>query len=58
MLGIHQIDTRIHRVLPRRAYLDTAFLIFKRTAEGTGLYEVQEFIKGRDCEFETYLEPG
>mmetsp|Transcript_31110 Transcript_31110/g.30566 ORF Transcript_31110/g.30566 Transcript_31110/m.30566 type:complete len:101 (+) Transcript_31110:38-340(+) len=26
--------------------------------EGTKLYEVQEFIYGRDCEFEVYLEPG
>ena len=37
MLGIHQIDQKIHRVKPRRKYLDTGFLILKRTTEGTGL---------------------
>lgn len=57
-LGIHQIDEKIHRVLPRRRYLDTAFLVFKRTAEGTSLYDAQGFISGRDCEYEVNLEPG
>jgi hypothetical protein len=58
MLGLHQIDERIKRVLPRRQYLDTAFLILKRSPEGTILHEVQDFLNNRDTEFETILEPG
>ena len=38
--------------------MDTGFVVFQRSSEGTQLYDVQEFISGRDCEFETYLEPG
>lgn len=30
----------------------------KRTAGGTGLEDVQEFIKGRDCEYEAFLDEG
>jgi hypothetical protein len=44
--------------LPRRRYLDTGFVIFKRSADGTSLYDVQEFVYGRDTEYETVLEPG
>ena len=57
-LGIHQVDEKIERVLPRRSYLDAGFLILKRTPEGTSLYDVQELLYGRDCEFEVDLEPG
>lgn len=57
-LGIHQIDEKIHKVLPRRRYLDTGFVIFKRTQEGTSLYEAQDFVHSRDTEFETHFEPG
>ena len=30
----------------------------QRQTEGTSLYEVQNFVTGRDTEFETFLEPG
>jgi hypothetical protein len=30
----------------------------KRATEGTELHDVQEFIKGRDCEYDTVLEAG
>jgi hypothetical protein len=33
-------------------------LILKRTPEGTSLYDVQELIYGRDCEYGVDLEPG
>ena len=55
---MHQIDEKITRVLPRRRYLDTGFLILQKSQEGTSLYDVQDFIHGRDCEYETVLEPG
>ena len=38
--------------------MDAGFLILKRAADGTNLYEVQEFLNGRDVEFDTTLEPG
>jgi RNA polymerase-interacting CarD/CdnL/TRCF family regulator len=56
MLGIHQVDQRIARVLPKHQYLDTSFLILKRTEEGTVIHESQNFMKGRDCEMEIYLD--
>jgi hypothetical protein len=40
LLGLHQIDEKIKRVLPRRTYLDAGFLILKRAVDGTNLYEV------------------
>ena len=58
LLGLHQVDEKIKRVLPRRQYLDAGFLILRRTSEGTSLFEVQDFINSRDTEFEATLEPG
>lgn len=34
------MDTKVKGVLPRRDYLDSAFLILKRSHEGTNLYDV------------------
>lgn len=39
-------------------YLDCGVLIFQKTAEGTCLFEVQDFLNGRDCIFETILPHG
>jgi len=58
MLGLHQVDEKVKRVLPRRRYMDAGFLILKKAADGTNLYDVQEFLNGRDVEFDTTLEPG
>jgi hypothetical protein len=30
----------------------------RRTPEGTAILHSQDMVNGRDCEFETYLEPG
>ena len=52
------MDTKVKGVLPRRNYLDAGFFILKRSIEGTCLHDVQEFIYGRDIEYEGTLEPG
>ena len=58
LLGLHQVDEKIQRVLPSRRYLDTSFLILQKTPEGTSLYQIQDLVSARDCEFECVLEAG
>jgi len=57
-MGIHQVDENIKGVGIRRNYLDTGFVVLQRTAEGTSAAGAQDFIYGRDCEYELTLEPG
>jgi calpain-15 len=57
-MGIHQVDEKIKGVALRRNYLDTGFVVMKRTHDGTTIEGSQEFIHGRDCEYELNLEPG
>ena len=57
-MGIHQVDENVKGVALRRNYLDTGFTVFRRTADGTEAAGVQDFLYGRDADFELFLEPG
>lgn len=57
-VGLHQVDEKIKGVEQRRKYLDTGFTILKRTQEGTQIAGQQDFLYGRDCEFEQNLKAG
>jgi len=57
-MGIHQVDENIRGVALRRRYLDTGFVVLQRKHDGTALAGAQEFIIGRDSEYELNLEAG